>query len=190
VIDEGGWLVRVSVGAVVLVALLLLGLVFARLYTRHRPRARRDRGLVRRIVRDTLEGLADPLGRATYAEVAVLSVAAWLAWTLAAYLVARALGIELDLRDVLFVTAIVNLGVAVPSSPGFVGTYQWLAVESLAVVGVEREPALAFSILMQATWYLPTTLVGGALLVRRGATAVRRRRGRLVAAPSDQPTRR
>jgi hypothetical protein len=43
---------------------------------------------------------------------------------------------------------------------------------------------------MQATWYLPTTLVGGALLVRRGATAVRRRRGRLVAAPSDQPTRR
>ena len=111
-----------------------------------------------------------------------------LAWTLAAYLVARALGIELDLRDVLFVTAIVNLGVAVPSSPGFVGTYQWLAVESLAVVGVEREPALAFSILMQATWYVPTTLVGGALLVRRGATAVRRRR--LVAAPSDQPTRR
>jgi hypothetical protein len=190
VIDEGGWLVRVSVGAVVLVALLLLGLVFARIYTRHRPRARRDRGLVRRIVRDTLEGLAEPLGRTTYAEVAALSILAWLAWTLAAYLVARALGIELDLRDVLFVTAIVNLGVAVPSSPGFVGTYQWLAVESLAVVGVEREPALAFSILMQAVWYVPTTLVGGALLVRRGAKAVRRRRSRLVAAPSDQPTRR
>jgi uncharacterized protein (TIRG00374 family) len=189
VADEGGWLVRVSAGAVALVVLLLLGLAFARLYTRSRSRGRRQRGLLRSLVRDTLEGLAEPLGRATIVEVAALSLLAWLAWTLGAYLVARALGIELDLLDVLFVAAVVNLGVAVPSSPGFVGTYQWLAVESLAVLGVTREPALAFSILLQATWYVPTTLVGGALLVRRGAVAVRRR-GRLVATAPDQPTRR
>jgi uncharacterized protein (TIRG00374 family) len=178
VTDEGGWLVRVSVGAVILVAALLIGLLFARLYTRHRPRNRRKRGLVRRIARDTLEGLADPLPRTTIAEAAVLSVGAWLIWSLAAFLVARALGIELDLLDVLFVTAVVNLGVAVPSSPGFVGTYQWLAVESLAVVGVSREPALAFAVLLHATWYVPTTVVGGGLLVRRGAVAVRGRRRR------------
>jgi uncharacterized protein (TIRG00374 family) len=188
VIDQGGWLVRVAAGAVVLVAVLLLALAFARVYTRYRPRGRRHRGLVRRLVRDTLEGLAEPLGRATLLEVAVLSLLAWLAWTLGAYLVARALGIELDLLDVVFVTAVVNLGVAVPSSPGFVGTYQWLAVESLAVVGVSREPALAFSILLQATWYVPTTAVGGALLIRRGAIALRRHRP-LEAAP-NQPTRR
>ena len=66
-----------------------------------------------------------------------------------------------------------NLGVAIPSSPGFVGTYQWLAVASLGLFDVPREDALAFAILMQAVWYLPTTVVGGALIVRR---LLRRRR--------------
>jgi uncharacterized protein (TIRG00374 family) len=187
VTDEGGWLVRVSVGAVVLVAVLLLCLLFARIYTRHRSRNRRRRGLLRRLARDTIEGLAEPLPRSTIVEAAFLSIAAWLLWALGAFLVARALGIELDLLDVLFVTAIVNLGVAVPSSPGFVGTYQWLAVESLAVVGVAREPALAFSILLHATWYVPTTLVGGALLLRRAARRLGKRPPASVEQPASQP---
>jgi len=56
------------------------------------------------------------------------------------------------------------------------------------VVGVEREPALAFSILLQATWYVPSTIVGGAFLIRRGARVVRKRRVGVVG--PDQLTRR
>ena len=52
---------------------------------------------------------------------------------------------------------------AIPSSPGFVGTYQWLAVSSLGLFDVERQDALAFSLLLHASWYVPTTIVGGAL---------------------------
>ena len=57
-----------------------------------------------------------------------------------------------------------QLGVAIPSSPGFIGTYQWLGVSALALFGVPTEEALAFSILMQAVWYVPTLVVGGGLL--------------------------
>ncbi len=176
VAGEGGWLVRVSAGAVILVAVLAIALGFARLYTRRHHRERRSRGLVRRIARDTLEGLAEPLGRTRILEAGGLSIVAWAIWAVAALTVAHALGIHLDALDVVFVAAIVNLGVAVPSSPGFVGTYQWLGVESLAVIGVGREDALAFSILLHATWFVPTTLIGGALLVRRGAIRLGRRR--------------
>jgi hypothetical protein len=119
------------------------------------------------VVRDTLEGLAEPLGRRRLARAAVLSLVAWSAWAAAAILVARSVGIELGVLDALFVTAIVNLGVAIPSSPGFVGTYQWLAVQSLAVLDIGNEDALAFSILLHAAWYVPTTLVGGYVLVAR-----------------------
>ena len=68
-------------------------------------------------------------------------------------------------------TAALNLGVAIPSSPGFVGTYQWLGVAALGVFGFASEAGLAFAIVMQAVWYVPTTLVGAVLLVRprRGA---------------------
>ena len=67
----------------------------------------------------------------------------------------------------MFVTAAINLGVAIPSSPGFVGTYQWLGVSALALFGISQEAGLAFAIAMQAVWYVPTTLVGAGLLVAR-----------------------
>ena len=54
-----------------------------------------------------------------------------------------------------------------PAPPGFVGTYQWLAVSALGILDVPRDDALAFSILLQASWYVPTTLVGGFLVLFR-----------------------
>ncbi len=60
----------------------------------------------------------------------------------------------------------INLGVVIPSSPGFIGTYQWLAVSALGVVGVDGEVAIAFSLLMQAIWFVPTTIVGGVIAIR------------------------
>jgi len=85
----------------------------------------------------------------------------------AVWLVGRSLGIELGPLECVFVTGALNLGVAIPSSPGFVGTYQWLAVASLGVLDVGREEALAFSILLHASWYVPTTVIGGFLLLFR-----------------------
>ena len=73
--------------------------------------------------------------------------------------------------DALFVTAVLNLGSAVPSSPGYVGTYEWLGVASLGLLGIAHEQALAFTILLHAAWYVPTTLVGGC---GRGVRRLRR----------------
>jgi uncharacterized protein (TIRG00374 family) len=161
------WVGEIVAGGAVLVALLILALAAARIYARVKHRERRERGRLRRIVRDTIDLLAEPLGRRRVAVVLALSVLAWAAFAFAVWLVARSLGIELDVVDCIFVTAVLNLGVAIPSSPGFVGTYQWLAVSALGVFDVAREDALAFSFLLQATWYVPTTLVGGALVLFR-----------------------
>lgn len=174
-VTDAAWLRWLVGGGLVLLALTAALLTFARSYTTRRARERRRRGLVRRLARDTAEGLAEPLGRRRTAEVAVLSVAAWGAWALAATLLARAVGIELSTTDALFTTAVLNLGVAIPSSPGFIGTYQWLAVSALGLLDVSREDALAFAILMHAAWYVPTTLVGGALLLVGGLQRVRSR---------------
>jgi glycosyltransferase 2 family protein len=161
------WLVRIAVGGAA--GLLALGglVLFARVYIGRRSRERRTRGLVRRVLRDMAELLAEPLGRRRPAVWGALSLGAWATWAVAAILVGRAVGIELGLLDALFVAAVMNLGVAIPSSPGFVGTYQWLGVASLGLLGVAKEEALAFAILLHASWYVPTTLVGGAALAYR-----------------------
>jgi glycosyltransferase 2 family protein len=167
------WLIRIALGT--LLGLLVLGavLVFARQYTSRRSRERRGRGLVRRVLRDAAELLAEPLGKRRLAVWIVLSLGAWATWALAAILVARSVGVELSLAEAVFVAAVMNLGVAIPSSPGFIGTYQWLGVASFGLLGYADEEALAFSLLLHASWYVPTTILGGVAL---GVRAVRRLR--------------
>lgn len=171
------WVRRIGGAALIGLLALAVLLVAARVYVRRRDRSRRaERRLIRRLARDVVEGLAEPLGARRIIGALALSIVAWVCWSLAAILVAGSVGIELGLVDAFFVTAVVNLGVALPSSPGFVGTYQWLAVASLGLLGVGREDALAFSILLQASWYVPTTLIGGAVLGVRGLRRAHDRR--------------
>jgi uncharacterized protein (TIRG00374 family) len=167
------WLRPMAVGGVLLLTALGLARVAARAYTSHRGRERRNhRSFLRRVARDALEGLADPLGRLRAIALAGLSLGAWAMWALSAWFVAQAVGIELSLVEAIFVTAVINLGSAIPSSPGFIGTHQWLAVSALAVFAVGTDEALAFAILMHAVWYVPTTLVGGAMLLGRSVGAI------------------
>ncbi len=181
------WLRRIAIGGLVVLVLLGLVLVAARVYTRRRARGRRgDRGLIRRLARDTLEGLSAPLGRRRGVVLAGISLATWAMWALAAWLVARSVGLEFSAVEAIFVTAVINLGVAIPSSPGFIGTYQWLGVSALALFDVGTNEALAFAILMQAVWYVPTLLVGGALLLRRAVGAMRTASARHVPLPETR----
>jgi glycosyltransferase 2 family protein len=175
------WLVELAAAGAVVVLGFVGVLVFSRTYIDRRDRDRRERGLLRRLVRDTVERLAEPLGRRHLLVWLGLSLAAWAMWAVAALLVAHSLDVELSLTDALFVTAVLNLGSAVPSSPGYVGTYEWLGVASLGLVDVGHEQALAFTILVHAAWYVPTTLFGAAALGARGARQLRRR----VASPTQ-----
>ncbi len=175
-VASSAWLWQLAAAGAVVVLGIAGVLLFSRIYIGRRERDRRERSLVRRLVRDTVERLAEPLGRRHIAVWLGLSLAAWCMWAVAAYLVARSLGVELSLTEALFVTAVLNLGSAVPSSPGYVGTYEWLGVASLGLLDVGHEPALAFTILVHAAWYVPTTLFGAVALGTRGAKQLVRRR--------------
>ena len=186
------WLVELAVAGIVVLLGFAGVLLFSRKYIERRDRERRERGLVRRLVRDTVERLAEPLGRRHLLVWLGLSLAAWATWAVAALLIARSLDVELSPTEALFVTAVLNLGSAVPSSPGYVGTYEWLGVASLGLLGIDNEPALAFTILLHAAWYVPTTLFGAVALGTRGVVQLRRAREQRAASrvglgPEDDP---
>jgi uncharacterized protein (TIRG00374 family) len=170
------WLAQLAAAGAVVVLGIAGVLLFSRVYIGRRERDRHERGLVRRLVRDTVERLAEPLGRRHLVIWLGLSLAAWAIWAVAALLVARSLGIDLSVTEALFVTAVLNLGSAVPSSPGYVGTYEWLGVASLGLLDIDHESALAFTILVHAAWYVPTTLFGAVALGTRAAVRLRERR--------------
>jgi uncharacterized protein (TIRG00374 family) len=178
---SAAWLVRLAVGVLLAVVVIAVALVLAHLYSdrgKHRPRGR-SRGRLVEVLRGTVQMLGEPIGRRRAATWIGLSICTWSLSSLAAALVARSVGIELSPLEAVFVTSALALGVAIPSSPGYIGTYQWLGVAALGLLDVPVEQALAFSILMQASWYVPTTLAGGAFV------GLRALRGRPVREAAD-----
>jgi len=89
-----------------------------------------------------------------------ISFCTWFSMTIALYLVTLMLGIHVDFRDIPFVCALLNLGLTIPSSPGYVGVYQFLLVYLLAIFGVPKHEGFTISIVYHAMWFVPYTIIG------------------------------
>jgi hypothetical protein len=91
-----------------------------------------------------------------------------------------AMGLQamVPLSGALFVMVAVNIACMVPQAPGFVGSVQFACIEALAVFGVSRETAAAYSLLVHAAFFFPITFVGIVCLVRSRFTFAEIRRSR------------
>ncbi len=90
-----------------------------------------------------------------------ISTVIWLALALGVYFIFLSFGLlSLSLSSAVVVLAIVNLGLIIPSAPGFVGTFQFFCVAALGLFQVEGSKALSFAVIYHLSQFLPTTLVG------------------------------
>ena len=103
----------------------------------------------------------------------VLTAAAWGCTILAFTAGARAVGLEPSVGQAALLAAGTVLATAIPSAPGYVGTFELAAVTIAGSVGIVAEPALAFAVLVHATTLALTSLAGASVLVLggRGAAA-------------------
>ena len=106
---------------------------------------------------------------------AVLTVAIWLLDVLTSMNIGWALGLDLRFAVVLLLLTGLGLSSALPSTPGYVGIYQFVAVTVLAPFGVGRDEALAFIVVFQALSYVMVVLYGlPGLYVLEGRASLRR----------------
>jgi glycosyltransferase 2 family protein len=56
--------------------------------------------------------------------------------------------------------SVVNLGILIPSAPGYIGVFQVASVIALGVLGNDAAAGLAFGILVHSAQFLPLTLLG------------------------------
>ena len=89
-----------------------------------------------------------------------LSCCVWALNSAAGWLALHSLNAEASVLGMMFVIGVVNLGIIVPSAPGFVGPYQFFCILALSALGVDEAIALAYSLLFHAAWYVPSTLLG------------------------------
>ena len=92
----------------------------------------------------------------------------WLVQPLAFWLGFRAFGIEVPLAATLFVQGIIVVGVALPSTPGFVGVFEGAAVVSLAVYGIDQTTAGTWALVFHLASYIPITIMGAYYFLRAG----------------------
>jgi uncharacterized protein (TIRG00374 family) len=98
----------------------------------------------------------------------LLAVGQWSAIALTYWVGFAAFHLPVGYAAAVFTTCVTALGVSIPSSPGFVGTFQAFAVEALAVFGVDRTAAFGFAVGYQAVSYVAVTAVGLFAFVRAG----------------------
>lgn len=96
------------------------------------------------------------------------TVLAWLASLGYIWLVLRACHLDLPWSASLMVLVFINLGAALPSTPGGVGLVHWLAREALLPWQVADQPSATFALMVHAAVYLVMVGVGLLCLWREG----------------------
>jgi len=168
VADSPPWLRAASrwAGAFAIAGLLLLAFL---------PRAgRHASNLVARLpvprrIHNRLATVADELIRGVQTFHDARRLAAFLAYTTIIWLLdawgcivgALALHLDMSLTAALLLIAALALGSSLPSTPGYVGIYQFAAVTVLSPFGWSRSDALAYILVVQAFSYLVIGLWGG-----------------------------
>jgi uncharacterized protein (TIRG00374 family) len=104
---------------------------------------------------------------------AALTVVIWITDTVGMMFVARSLSLAMSFSVAMLLITALGLSSALPSTPGYVGIYQFVAVTVLVPLGIAKSPALAFILLTQAYGYVVTLLMGlPCLYILRSQNAV------------------
>ncbi|MCX5810150.1 MAG: lysylphosphatidylglycerol synthase transmembrane domain-containing protein [Proteobacteria bacterium] len=114
-------------------------------------------------IQGNLKRIQSPLNIILFIIIAFLQ---WLSMSTALYFVMLTLGVKISFIYVPFVCALLNMGLTIPSSPGYIGVYQFMLVYLLSIFDVPKYEGFAVSVLFHALWYIPYNLIGFSLLLK------------------------
>ena len=105
----------------------------------------------------------------------ILRAAFWnfIAWTcfwLQLWFLLNFIGAPGAIPVLLFVSGVIAFGVALPSSPGAIGVFEFAAVAGFLIMGYARETALSVAIVWHVLLLANTALFGGWALAREGSS--------------------
>jgi hypothetical protein len=158
--------VIVSGALVAALVLVLYSLVFfpGRIIGVYEAFARRvaprfeDRG------RDLLHSFSMGLGvlrsPGRFAAVFLWTLLHWLVNALAFWIGFLAVGIHVPFGAALLTQGLIAIGVSIPSSPGFVGVFEYLGKVSLSLYGLPSERATAWALAYHLFSFIPITVIG------------------------------
>lgn len=130
----------------------------------------RGREWVQRQTQNTLSSLQVLRSPGHSARIVLWTVLIWVLGFVTNYLIFLAVGFALPVWAAIFLLAVLQIGIAVPSSPGRIGVFHYLTVLSLDVFAIGRQAGQGYSLILYAVAILPPTLAGAYYVWREKLT--------------------
>ncbi|HEU4366871.1 MAG TPA: lysylphosphatidylglycerol synthase transmembrane domain-containing protein [Methylomirabilota bacterium] len=110
-----------------------------------------------------LEGIRSP---AHLVPLVAWTVVVWTIAAAGAWMLLRAVHLDLPMVAGWTVMTFVGFGISIPSAPGYLGVWHAAAVLALSLFGVSQATAVGYAVLYHASQFVPITLIGWLFLVR------------------------
>ncbi len=107
-----------------------------------------------------IDGLAAVQNFRTVFVGLALSLVAWLFEACMYYILAIGFDLNLPIYAFILTTAVVNLGTMVPSSPGYIGTFEALSVFTLSLFAINENVAFTYTVVLHVLLIVPITFWG------------------------------
>ena len=92
----------------------------------------------------------------------------WLLEVTSVWLIAKMFALPLSFGGALFVLLSVAFGLAIPAFPGAIGTYEFFAVNGLALLGLTGAATLSFALLLHVITFLAGSAIGVVCMIWSG----------------------
>jgi uncharacterized protein (TIRG00374 family) len=112
------------------------------------------------IIEGLRQGLLVLQSPSRLAGVIFWSAAVWLVNALSFYVFFAAFGIPVNFAGALLLQSILAFGVAVPSTPGYVGVFEAAAFAALSLYGIPKDNIISYALTYHITTFIPITLLG------------------------------
>lgn len=117
-------------------------------------------GPVNHLAHGLIEGLGVLKRPSRFAAVLCWSLVQWVVNAASFAICFRAFGLSVPPEGSFLLQGILGFGVAIPSSPGFVGVFEKATQFTLQLYHVDQSRALAYALAYHATTFVPITLLG------------------------------
>ena len=130
----------------------------------------RFRGPARGLLDRFIEGLHSLRSGRDVLMIFITSLVIWLAETVKYWFVMHAFDFSVPFYVLMLMNGVVNLATTIPSSPGYVGTFDAPGIMVLETYKVNSEVATAYTLILHAALWFPITALGAYYMWRESVS--------------------
>lgn len=118
------------------------------------------------VLDSAVAGLSTLKNTSAFVSLITLSLGIWLIESLVYWLVGIGFHLSLPCYAYILMVVIANLGTLLPTTPGYLGTFEYLAVTVLGLFGINNSEGLSIALMIHAAQFIPITSLGFAYFIQ------------------------